>query len=175
MSALPKPVRVLIGIVGMALFVGVVLLLVVQHAGRWGVPYFSFTSDRGSSCTNTLIGYRCSPLTLADVEYWGQIDLPASTVVKEGTYTATHDYQLSASLVVPAADAAAAQKALQGAFGRCGDRAAPMSTDGLKNVCVMANDDAVAVSSQTSSRLWAAGTGRTADDNLVVGLSIKSR
>ena len=40
------------------------------------MPYFPFTSDRGSTCKNTLTGYACSPLTLADVEYFGDIDLP---------------------------------------------------------------------------------------------------
>src|SRR5689334_12991411 len=105
MSALPKAVRVLVGIVGMALFIGIVAVLLLRHAGVWGVPYFPFTSDRGSQCRNTLTGYVCSPLNLADVEYWAEIDLPDSTVVKEGTYTATHDYQLTASLIVPAAAA----------------------------------------------------------------------
>ena len=42
-------------------------------------------------------------------------------------------------------------------------------------VCVMANDDAVTESEQASSRLWAVGTGQTADGNLIVGMSIKSR
>jgi hypothetical protein len=122
-----------------------------------------------------LTGYVCSPLNLADVEYWAEIDLPDSTVVKEGTYTATHDYQLTASLIVPAADAAAAQKALRASFGKCGTRAAPMDTTGLTSVCVMANDDAVVESEHAASRLWAVGTGKTADGNLVVGISIKSR
>ncbi len=175
MSSLPKPVRVLVGIVGMALFIGIVAVILLRHAGGWGVPYFPFTSDRGSQCRNTLTGYVCSPLNLADVEYWAEIDLPDSTVVKEGTYTATHDYQLNASLIVPAADAAAAQKALQASFGTCGTRAAPMDTTGLTSVCVMANDDAVVESEHAASRLWAVGTGKTADGNLVVGISIKSR
>lgn len=159
----------------MLLFVGVALAIVFRFAGSWGVPYFSFTSDRGSPCKNTLTGYVCTPLTLADVEYWGDVDLPQSAVVREGTYTATHDFQLTASLLVPAADAAAAQKTLQKTFGTCGDRAAPIDTTGLTKVCVMANDDAVAASDTGDSRLWAVGTGLTGEGNLVVGLSIKSR
>jgi hypothetical protein len=166
---------VLIGIGAMVLFVGVALAIVARYAGGWGVPYFSFTSDRGSPCKNTLTGYVCTPLTLADVEYWAEIDLPDTTVVKDGTYTATHDYQLTASLVVPAADAAATMKTLQESFGKCGSHAAPMDTTGLKSVCVMANDDAVTESGQASSRLWAVGTGKTAEGNLIVGMSIKSR
>ena len=175
MSALPKPVRVLIGIVAMAAFVGIVLLLLVQRAGGWGVPYFSFTSDRGSACKNTLTGYVCTPLDLADVEHWADVSLPRSTVVKSGTYTSTHNYSLDASLLVPAHDAAAAQKSLAKAFGKCGSSPAPMDTTGLKSVCVMANDDAVTESNQTSSRLWVVGSGLTAEGNLVIGMSIKSR
>jgi hypothetical protein len=175
MSGLPKLARVLIGIAGMALFAGVLLLIVFRYAGSWGVPYFSFTSERGSPCTNTLTGYVCSPLTLSDVEYWADVELPESTVVKNGTYTATHDYQLTASLIVPAADTKAAEKSLESSFGKCGSRAAPMDTTGLEDVCVMANEDAVSRSEQSASRLWAVGTGTTADGNLVIRMSIKSR
>jgi hypothetical protein len=175
MSDLPKPVRVLIGIGAMALFIGIAFAIVVRYAGAWGVPYFSFTSDRGSHCKNTLTGYVCTPLTLADVEYWAEIDLPQSAVVKDGKYTATHDYQLTASLVVPAADAEVTMKALHESFGKCGSHAAPLDTAGLKAVCVMANDDAVTESEQASSRLWAVGTGTTGEGNLIVGISIKSR
>jgi hypothetical protein len=39
----------------------------------------------------------------------------------------------------------------------------------------MANDDAVTESNQATSRLWVVGTGRTAEGNLVIGMSIKSR
>jgi hypothetical protein len=174
MSGLPKPVRVLLGIGAMALFVAIALVVVARYAGGWGVPYFSFTTDRGSPCKNNWTGYVCSPLTLADVEYWAEVDLPDSTVVKDATYTATHDYQLTASLVVPAGDAATASKALQAAFGECGSRAAPMDMTGLESRCVMTNDDAV-TEGEASSRLWVVGGGKTPYGNLVVGMSIKSR
>ena len=103
------------------------------------------------------------------------VDLPDSTVVKDGTYTATQDYQLTAFLLVPAGDSAAAMKTLQASFGKCGSAPAPMDTTGLKSVCVMANDDNVTASDQASSRLWVVGTGTTTDGNLVIGMSIKSR
>ncbi len=175
MPALSKPIRVLVGIVGMVLFVGIISIVLIRHAGAWGVPYFPFTSERGSPCKNTLTGYVCTPLTIADVEYWGEVDLPDSTVVKEATYTATHDYRLSASLIIPPADAAATEKALRKAYGKCDSHGAPMNTTGLEGVCVMTNDDAVTQSDQVASRLWAVGAGKTADGNLVVGMTIKSR
>jgi hypothetical protein len=35
----------------------VALAILTQYAGAWGVPYFSFTTDRGSTCKNALAGY----------------------------------------------------------------------------------------------------------------------
>ena len=49
------------------------------------MPYFSFTSERGSTCTNNFTGYTCTPLTLAEVEYYGEFDLPDDTTVISGT------------------------------------------------------------------------------------------
>jgi hypothetical protein len=46
----------------------VALAILTQYAGAWGVPYFSFTTDRDSTCKNGLAGYTCSAMTLADVE-----------------------------------------------------------------------------------------------------------
>ena len=69
-----------------------------RYAGAWGVPYFTFTSERGSTCTNNFTGYTCEPLTLAEVEFYGDLDLPDDTRVISGNYNATHDYRLEASL-----------------------------------------------------------------------------
>ena len=62
-----KAMRISIGLMLMAGFVLILFGLVTRYAGSWGVPYFSFTSERGSPCTNKLTGYICDPLTLADV------------------------------------------------------------------------------------------------------------
>ena len=73
--------------------VAVTLAILTQYAGAWGVPYFTFRTDRGSMCKNDLTGYTCSPMTLADVEYFGDVDLPDNSSVVSGTYRSTHDYQ----------------------------------------------------------------------------------
>ena len=40
-------------------------------------------------------------MTLADVEYFGDIDLPDDSSVVAGTYRSTHDYQMEAVVEVP--------------------------------------------------------------------------
>lgn len=168
--------RVLVGLMLMAGFVIVALTMVVRHAGGWGVPYFTFRTDRGSSCVNNFTGYVCSPTNLADVEYFGDIDLPDDTRVLTGTYTSTHDYQLESNLEVPARSQAKALKALTEAFGRCiPDHPSPISTRGLTQVCVLANDGSVIESGEPAPRLYTVGTGLRKDGTRLIGLSIRSR
>lgn len=172
----PKALRVLVGTVLMAAFVAVALAVVLRYAGGWGVPYFSFTNARGSHCVNNLTGYTCSPTTLADVKYFGDIDLPEDTRVVSGTYHSTHDYQLDSVLEVPPAKSAAALKTLNQAFGGCvSNHPAPMDTQGLTRTCVMANDDSVIESGEPTSRVYTVATGIRKDGTLVVGLAIRSR
>ena len=87
----------MLGILLMAAFVIIAFAILARYAGGWGVPYFSFTTDRGSTCENNLTGYICTPLTLADVRVLRR-HRPARrhTVVTSGTYLSTHDYQLDA-------------------------------------------------------------------------------
>src|SRR3712207_2664870 len=120
----------------MAGFVGIALVILTRFAGGWGVPYFSFTSERGSKCTNDFLGYTCTPLTLAEVEFYADLDLPDDTLVVSGSYRSTHDYYLDAVLEVPAASAAAALKGLLTAFGRClpPGQPSPLNPAGLSNV-----------------------------------------
>jgi hypothetical protein len=173
---LRKAARVLTGIALMAAFVIVVATILVRYAGGWGVPFFTFTSERGSSCRNTLTGYTCEPMTLSDVEFHADLDLPENTVVNSGRYVATHDYRLDARLTVPAPSAKAAAATLKSSFGACQKgRPAPMDVTGLKSVCVYANDDAVTDSEDTSSRLYLVGTGLARDGTRHIALSIKSR
>ena len=165
-----------IGILLMAAFVMVCWALVARYAGGWGVPYFQFQSDRGSSCRNNLTGYTCDPVSLGDVEFYAEVDLPNNTRVLSSTYRSTHDYQLDARLLVPAASAAVAVKGLQESFGQCqAGHLAPMPTTGLTAVCVFANDDAVTGDAETSSRLYTVGTGLRKDGARVIAMSIKSR
>jgi hypothetical protein len=171
-----KPLRVLGGIALMAGFVLVALAILTRFAGAWGVPYFGFTSERGSECTNNFTGYVCSPITLAEVEFYADIDLPDDTTVVSGRYRSTHDYQLEARLEVPAASAPAALKSLNTAFGRCvPNHPTPLSTRGLTMVCAMANSDTFTESGEPSSRLYVVGTGLRKDGSRPIAMSIKSR
>ena len=77
--------------VSLVLAVMLALLLLARFAGGWGVPYFSITTARGSACVNTFTGFECSSLTLADVGYFGDVDLPSSTRVVRSHYRSTND------------------------------------------------------------------------------------
>jgi hypothetical protein len=171
-----KAMRIVVGIMLMVAFVFIIFGLVTRYAGSWGVPYFSYTSERGSTCKNTLTGYVCEPLTLADLEFYSDLDLPGDTRVISATYTATHDYTLAADLRLTPRSQAAGFKALQQEFGGCrSDRPSPISTSGLSNVCVLANDNAVTRAGEPPSRLYVVGTGVAKNGVRVVNLSIRSR
>lgn len=160
----------------MAGFVLILLAILTRFAGAWGVPYFTFTSERGSKCTNNFTGYICSPITLAEVEFYADLDLPDDTDVVSGTYRSTHDYHLEAVLEVPAASAAAALKSLNATFGPCvPNQPSPLSTTGLTKVCVMANLDAFTEAGEPASHLYVIGTGLRKDGKRPIALSIKSR
>ena len=82
-----KVMSIIVGVMLMAAFVMITFGLVTRYAGSWGVPFFSYTSERGSTCTNTMTGYTCDPLTLTDVEFYSDLDLPNDTRVISGNYT----------------------------------------------------------------------------------------
>src|SRR5919107_1932623 len=88
-----KAVRVLVGIAMMAGFVLITFAILARFAGGRGGPRFGFTSDRGSPCENNFTGYVCTPTTLAEVEFYADLDLPDDTRVVHGTYQSTHDYR----------------------------------------------------------------------------------
>jgi hypothetical protein len=168
--------HVLGGITLMLATVAVSLAILAQYAGAWGVPYFSFTTDRGSECKNDLTGYTCSPMTLADVEYFGDLDLPENSAVIAGTYRATHDYQMEAIIEVPLDSADQALTSLHQTFGKCIEEIpSPLSTKGMRDTCVLANDDIYTESDEPSSRFYLIGTGVRTDGTRVVAMVIKSR
>jgi hypothetical protein len=172
----PKAIRVIAGTMLMAAFVLITFAIIAQYAGGWGVPYFRFTSDRGSPCRNNLTGYTCSPLTLADLEFYADIDLPDDSKIISGIYVATHDYQLDAQLEVPPRSAKSALAALKDAYGDCHpNHPSTLDTKGLKEVCVLANDDTLGKPGEPSSRLYAIGTGLRADGTRLIALTMKSR
>lgn len=161
----------------MSAFVMVLWALLTSRAGAWGVPYFSFETDRGSRCTNNLTGYTCQPVTLADLQFYGDVTLPPDTTMVTSRYHATHDYQLEASLLTPRHSAAAALTALHDSFGPCQpNHPAPSATARLTAVCVLANDDATITRDlDTSSRLYVVGTALRPDGSRVTLMSIQSR
>jgi hypothetical protein len=156
--------------------VAVALAILTHYAGAWGVPYFSFTTDRGSTCKNALAGYTCSPMTLADVEYFGDVSLPDDSSVVAGTYHAIYDYQMEAVIEVPSASADQALTDLNDAYGNCiSDRPSPLSTTGMRQTCVIANEDGLDENNELSSRIYMIGTGVRTDGTRIIGMVIRSR
>ena len=171
-----KALRVLAGVGMMAAFVLVTFAILFRFAGPWGVPYFAFTSDRGSPCKNNLTGFVCTPITLAEVEFHAEIDLPDDTRVVDGTYQSTHDYQLEALLDVPPGSADAALKALNESFGPClRSQPSPLDTEGVGKLCTMATVDAITESGEPASRLYMVGTGVRRDGSRPIYMTIRSR
>ena len=171
-----KAMSIIVGVMLMAAFCLITFGLVTRYAGGWGVPFFSFTSERGSTCTNTFTGYTCTPVTLADVEFFGDMDLPDDSTIVSGTYRSTHDYRLDAVVEVPAPHAAAALRNLREGFGTCQPgHPSPLNPAGLTKLCVMANDNAYTASGEPDSRLFTIGTGLRKDGSRVISMAIKSR
>ena len=160
----------------MAAAVALGFFILSRYAGAWGVPYFTFTTERGSTCKNDFTGYTCTPLTLAEVEFHGEVDLPDDTSVISGSYRSTHDYQLNAVLDVPTVSAPAAVTSLNETYGPCvKDQPPPLDTTGLTQVCVISNSDVVSNEGEPASRLYTVGTGVREDGSRPIVLSIKSR
>jgi hypothetical protein len=175
-EAVPKAIRIIVGLMLMAAFVLIIFGLMVRYAGGWGVPFFSYTSERGSKCTNTMTGYTCEPLTLADVEFYTDLDLPADTRVMSGRYAATHDYSLNASLRMTPRSQAAGFAALRREFGECQpNHPPPISTNGLSQFCVLSNDIAVNRAGEPPGRIYVVGTGVAKNGIRVVSLAVRSR
>lgn len=168
--------RVIVGVMLMAAFFLITFGLVTRYAGSWGVPFFSYTSERGSTCTNTMTGFTCDPLTLADVRFYTGINLPGDTRVVTGNYTATHDYILNASLRMTAKSQAAGFKALQQEYGACRpEHPPPIPTRGLTQFCVLANDNGATRTGEPPGSLYVVGTGVAKNGTRVVSISVRSR
>ena len=171
-----KAVRVVAGIMMMAAAVLITFGILARFAGGWGVPYFSFTTDNGSTCTNTFTGHVCTQVTPADVTFWSDATLPSSTKVTSATYTVTHDYALDADLTISKAQADQGLKDLHSTFGACKDHPSPLNLAGLTKTCVMSNDDYTAqADGEQASRLYLVGTGVRKDGTRLVAMTIRSR
>jgi hypothetical protein len=93
-----------------------------------------------------------------------------------GKYHSTHDYQMEAVVQVPGGSAAQALTDLKLAFGKCSSELpSPLTTEGMQDTCVMANDDVFNESEEPSSRLYLIGTGVRDDGTRVIAMVIKSR
>ena len=153
-------------------------LILSRYAGGWGVPYFSFSTDRGSACTNDLTGYHCDDVSRADIEWWGDLTLPDSAAITSSHYKSTHDFTLDAVVTVPKADAAKTYAALRKTFGACvPDHPTQLDTDGLTHICVMANDasDSTTDSAPLADTLYEVTTGVQKDGSLTIGIHEESR
>lgn len=171
-----KALRIAIFCVSLVLAVLLALLILSRFAGGWGVPYFSRTTERGSRCVNTWTGFQCQQLTLADVAFYGDVELPADTRVVSSSYRSTHDYQLAAVLEVPPAGAKAALAALEDTYGKCvDDHPSPLTEPDLSSVCILANDQETTDSGTPDSRVFVVGTALREDKTRVVNLSVRSR
>ncbi|QGN33108.1 hypothetical protein [Microlunatus sp. Gsoil 973] len=133
--------RILIGIVIMIIVAAIPFVILSRYAGGWGVPYFSFVTDRGTTCVNDFTGYHCGNLTRADIEWWGDIKLPVGTKLISSHYKSTHDFTLDALVEIPVAKQKPTLRSLEKSFGKCvADHPTVMDTTGLKRICVRAND-----------------------------------
>lgn len=168
-----RALRILVGIVCMALFVAVAWLVLSRFAGGWGVPYFSFTTANGSACTNTWTGYRCDTVTPADLQlYTGA--LPAGTTITSARLSVTHEYSLDAVLTTDAKHAAATGKALQSQYGRCGPGPIPSQLAKAKSVCRMSSDVGGSTT-RPSARIYAVTTGIVGGGKRLTVVHIESR
>ena len=171
-----KALNIGIFCISLVLAVLVALLVLARFAGVWGVPYFATTTDRGSRCVNTFTGFECPALTLGDIGYFGDVEMPPDTRVVSSYYRSTHDYQLQAELEVPPASAADGLAALKESYGKCvKNHSSPLTEPGLKSLCILANDQDATETGTPDSRVYVIATALRADKTRVVNLSVRSR
>lgn len=162
----------------MIVVLAIPVVVLSHYAGGWGVPYFSFTTDRGGKCTNTFTGYDCDKLTLADINWWGNVKLPEQTTVVRAHYESGHKVTLDAVVVVPADHAKSVATSLHKTFGSCGrERPANIKVKKLKHRCTMANleSDPRAHHGPVANRDYVISTGLHHDGSRVVGIKETSR
>lgn len=167
----------LIGFCVMVLVMLIALLVVAANAGRWGVPMFSFTNERGSQCRNNFLGHTCNPMTLEDISYRAGVSLRSDTKVLLSSWTQTHDFQLTARLVFPKETAKDSYEMLQKKFGECRkNQPSPLATvPDLTALCVMSNEFTRMEGGQPPDRLWQVSSATQADGSTLVHMDIRSR
>ncbi|OYO09562.1 hypothetical protein CGZ94_18030 [Enemella evansiae] len=172
-----RRLRILIGVCVMVLVLLIAWLVIAANAGRWGVPMFNFTNERGSQCRNDFFGHSCNPMTLEDISYRADVPLAADTKVLLGTWRQTHDFQLTARLVFPKESAKASYEALQQKFGECRqNQPSPLATvPDLTALCVMSNEFTRMEGGLPPDRLWQISSATQADGSTLVHMDIRSR
>ena len=170
--------RILIGIGIMIILAAAPFVILSRYAGGWGVPYFSFVTERGSTCTNDFTGYHCDDLTQADIEWWGDISLPAGTKLISSSYKSTNEFTLDAVVEIQVAKQRSTLVSLQKSFGRCiPDHPTQLDTTGLRSLCVRANDasDTTQSSHPLADTLYEITTGYRKNRAMVVSIHEQSR
>lgn len=172
-----RRLRILVGFCVMVLVMLIAWLVVAANAGRWGVPMFSFTNERGSQCRNDFLGHSCSKMTLEDISYRAEVQLPSDTKVLLGTWRQTHDFELTARLVFPKETAKTGYETLQKKFGECRkDQPSPLATvPDLTALCVMSNEFTRMEGGQPPDRLWQISSATQADGSTLIHMAIRSR
>lgn len=172
-----RAARILIGIGVMIVLAAAPFFILSRYAGTWGVPYFSFVTTRGTTCTNDFTGYTCDNLTRSDIDWWGDLSLPAHATLISSHYKSTSDFTLDALVGIPVAEQKHTLGTLQKSFGRCiPGHPTAMDVTGLKKVCVRANDASDPMdSSPLSDTLYVVTTGYRHNGELLVSVHEESR
>lgn len=169
--------RTWIGFGVMVLLIAAAMIALALNAGRWGVPMFGFTNEYGSKCRNDWLGHTCSELTVADVERHLGVDIPAGARLESGAWRQTHDYELTARLTYPQAEAEAGWKLLEERFGSCREGLPnPLNAvPGLTAHCLMSNEGLSATDGNPAPQIWRIATATAPDGSTVVDVFLRSR
>lgn len=174
---MPKPVRVLIGITLMLALVAGGLAYLGSKAGQWGVPYFSFTTEHDTECTNTWIGHTCEDVTVADFEKWTDLQVPEGTTLLSATYTKRNaDFEVVAELRTDAEHAKKFGQALTKKYGKCQDAGfRPAKLEGHKSICLVNSALERGTQDAPLTRRWLLSTGIAEDGSRLTLLTFASR
>jgi len=174
---MPKPVRVLIGIGLMLALVAGGLGILGSQAGDWGVPYFSFTTENGTTCTNTWIGHTCDDVTLADFEQWADLQVPEGTTLLSASYTKTNaDFEVVAELRTDPEHAKEFGELLKEKYGKCQDAGyRPEELADHDEVCLVNSVLARGTQDAPLTRRWLLSTGVAKDGTRLTLLTFASR
>ncbi|MVA75631.1 hypothetical protein GC722_06265 [Auraticoccus sp. F435] len=179
MPRAPLPHRLRRALLGVAVALGALTLtgaLLWSQAPKWGIPYARYTNDAGSPCRTTWTGYVCSPMTVADLTERTGLVLPEGTVVERAEYVSTHDFALTARLLLPEPERRPdVGEQLEELYGPCQrDQPNPLPSD-WSGRCVRTSDGK-RVEGQPPPTTWRVATGTPpGTEQLALDLDISSR